>query len=127
MYVSTAPLVTYGRIKLSYIALLLSGCSSSTNAIRNIYIVSYQYYQGNHTSTENSTAFAVLSAAVSQVQLEVRVGYFGLCVSDSGDVGWSCSKNVHDLKNTFNSTADPLDLIGNGIHFKNDIVFPYLM
>lgn len=124
---SAAAIVPRNQLRLMTIAILLSGCSSSTAAIRNTYIVSFKYSPEQNHTTENSDFRKVLATFVGQAQLEVRVGYFGLCVSDLRIVGWTCSNNVHDLKNSFNDTTGPLDLINNGSHFKDDIVFPYLM
>lgn len=116
------------ELELTMIAILLSGCSSSMSAISNIYVVSLKYSpQQSHNSTENPTFLMALATVIGRAQLEIRVGYFGLCVLNPGGVGWTCSNNITDLRSTFNDTTDPLDVVNNGSHFKDDIIFPYLM
>lgn len=116
--------LTFGFVK----AILLAGCSSATESMRNIYIVSFRYDpRSDDASDQNSTVRAFLADVVRDSRLEVRVAYFGICVSDPGNVAWICSNFVDDLRKTFHESVDPLDLITNGSHFKDDVVFPYLM
>lgn len=96
--------------------------------MRDVYIVSFHYEpRSNDTSDQNSTVRAFLAGAVRESRLEVRAAYFGICISDPDKEAWICSNDVTDLRNSFDESLDPLDLITNGSHFKDDVVFPYLM
>lgn len=58
--------------------------------------------------------------------LEVRVGYFGLCITPDG-TDYLCSNNATLLAQQISIDQDPLNLIYIADTFKNDVVFPYLM
>lgn len=62
---------------------------------------------------------------VGNAQLEVRVGYFGLCVNNGGS--FLCSNNATALAEQASIDQDPLNLIWVAETFKNSIVFPYLL
>jgi hypothetical protein len=58
--------------------------------------------------------------------LEVRVGYFGLCIaSDAGN--YLCSNNATLLAEQISIDKDPMNLIWVANTFKNSVVFPWLM
>jgi len=57
--------------------------------------------------------------------IEVRVGYFGLCVNNGGS--WLCSNNATALADQASIDQDPLNLIWVANTFKDAVVFPYLM
>jgi len=66
-----------------------------------------------------------IQSIVGSAQLEVRVGYFGICANNGGD--WLCSNNATALSESYNMQQDPLNLIWVAKTFKDNIVFPYLM
>lgn len=58
--------------------------------------------------------------------MEVRVGYFGICVSpDSGS--YICNSNATALAEIVTVDQDPLNLIWVASTFKDAVVFPYLL
>lgn len=63
---------------------------------------------------------------VGRAQLEVRVGYFGICVNPDGGA-FLCSNNASSLASQISVDQDPLNLIWVASTFKDSIVFPYLM
>jgi hypothetical protein len=110
------------------LSLLLAGCSSSSPLIPGIFLLSL-YYQ-NWTPTydpaqNNPQVFSQVANIVGNAQLEVRVGYFGICVSNGGD--WLCSNNATALASSYTMDADPLNLIWVAKTFKDAVVFPYLL
>lgn len=62
---------------------------------------------------------------VGAANIEVRVGYFGLCVNNGGS--WLCSNNATALADQASIDQDPLNLIWVANTFKDAVVFPYLM
>lgn len=109
-------------------ALLLAGCSSSSPLIPGIYLISL-YYQG-YTPTYDPAQVdpgvtAAIANIVGQATLEVRVGYFGICVDADGS--FLCANNATALAEQVSIDQDPLNLIWVAETFKNEIVFPYLM
>lgn len=58
--------------------------------------------------------------------LEVRVGYFGLCINPDGG-GFLCSNNATQLATQITIEHDPLNLIWIAETFKDSVVFPYLL
>ena len=117
-----------GTVTEPFPALLLAGCSSSSPGITDIFLISF-YYQ-SYTPTFNTAQVdpAVVSAIkniVGGAQLEVRVGYFGICVNPGGS--FLCSNNATSLAAQTSIDQDPLNLIWVAETFKNSVVFPYLL
>ena len=110
-------------------ALLLAGCSSSSPLIPNIFLISL-YYQTYPPTFDPSQVDPGVTTAIAnivgQAKLQVRVGYFGICVSPDGGA-FLCSNNATSLASQVSVDQDPLNLIWVGNTFKNSIVFPYLM
>ena len=69
---------------------------------------------------------AAIANIVGQAQLEVRVGYFGICVNADGG-SFLCSNNATALAQQVSVDQDPLNLIWVAETFKDSIVFPYLL
>ena len=69
---------------------------------------------------------SAIANIVGHAQLEVRVGYFGICVTPDGG-GFLCSNNATALAEQVNIDQDPLNLIWIANTFKNAVVFPYLL
>lgn len=63
---------------------------------------------------------------VGGARLEVRVGYFGICINADGG-SFLCSNNASSLAGQVSVDQDPLNLIWVASTFKDSIVFPYLM
>lgn len=110
-------------------ALLLAGCSSSSPLIPGIFIISF-YYQ-SYTPTYDPTQVdpgvaSAIANIVGHANLEVRVGYFGICINPDGG-SFLCSNNATLLAEQIKIDQDPLNLIWVAETFKDDVVFPYLM
>jgi hypothetical protein len=107
----------------------LAGCSSSSPLIPGIFLLSlyYQKWVPTYDPTQvDPGVTTAISNIVGRAQLEVRVGYFGICVS-SGGGGWLCSNNATAIAQNINIDQDPLNLIWVAKTFKDSIVFPYLL
>jgi len=119
-------LIALAIVLLSF---LLAGCSSSAPGIADIFIISLFYQQYTpflDSSQVDTSVFSSIQNIVGRAQLEVRVGYFGICISASGG-GFLCSNNASALAQQVSVDQDPLNLIFVANTFKNSIVFPYLM
>lgn len=115
----------------SLAALLLAGCSSSSPLIPGIFLI--DFYYNSYTPTYDPAQVdpgvtAAIANIVGQAQLEVRVGYFGICIAPDGGTGnFLCSNNATLLAQQVSIDQDPLNLIWIANTFKNSVVFPYLM
>lgn len=58
--------------------------------------------------------------------LEVRIGYFGMCVRQCG-IFWVCSAGSNGLREEIGPENDALDLIRTAAHFRDDVVFSGLL
>ena len=111
------------------VALLLAGCSSSSPVIPNIFLISlyYRSYPPNFAPAQvDPGVTTAIANIVGQAQLEVRVGYFGICINPDGGA-FLCSNNASSLASQVSVDQDPLNLIWVASTFKDSIVFPYLM
>ena len=110
-------------------ALLLAGCSSSSPVIPDIFLISL-YYQSYPPTFDPAQVDPGVTTAIAnivgQAQLEVRVGYFGICINPDGGA-FLCSNNASSLASQVSVDQDPLNLIWVASTFKDSIVFPYLM
>ena len=78
------------------------------------------------TTQVNPSLPQQIADIVGDTCIEVRVGYFGICVRpDSGS--YLCSNNATLLALQIEPQQDPLNLIYVGSTFKNLVVFPYLL
>ena len=110
-------------------ALLLAGCSSTSPGIPDIFLISL-YYQKYPPVFDPAQVQPGVTTAISNIvgsaQLEVRVGYFGICIQpDNG--AFLCNQNASALADLVRVDQDPLNLIWVASTFKDSIVFPYLM
>lgn len=116
-------------VSIVLISFLLAGCSSSSPGIDSIFLLSL-YYQNYvpylDPSQVDPSVYSSISNLVGRAHLEVRVGYFGICVSPDGG-GFLCSNNATALAQQISVDQDPLNLIFVANTFKNSIVFPYLL
>lgn len=106
-------------------ALLLAGCTSSTSAMSNVYLLSVTY----HTPKNSSSAAASIYATASKgAQLTVQSGYFGLCARDDERRPWVCAGGAFGLDSVLDgATNDPLNAIHFAAHFKDDVIFSGLL
>ena len=116
-------------VAIILLSLLLAGCSSSSPLIPGIFLISL-YYQSyppvfDPAQVDPGVATAIANI-VGQAQLEVRVGYFGICINPDGGA-FLCSNNASSLASQVSVDQDPLNLIWVASTFKDSIVFPYLM
>jgi len=110
-------------------ALLLAGCSSSSPQMPNIFLIDFYYHTLNpvfNSAQVNPAVTAALASIVGRAMLEVRVGYFGICITPDGS-NFLCGNNATLLANQLSIDQDPMNLIWIANKFKNDVVFPYLM
>ncbi|CAF9923389.1 MAG: hypothetical protein ALECFALPRED_002371 [Alectoria fallacina] len=116
-------------IAIILLSLLLAGCSSSSPLIPSIFLISL-YYKSYPPSFDPSQVDPGVTTAIAnivgQAQLEVRVGYFGICINPDGG-SFLCSNNASSLATQVSVDQDPLNLIWVANTFKDSIVFPYLI
>ena len=91
-------------------------------------------YQETPISTSDTSALVntnitrAFVAAAEGASLEVRAGYFGICVHESGFQSlWECSGDTARLARRYQPEQDPLNLIWASTRFKNGTVFSGLM
>jgi hypothetical protein len=111
------------------LALLLAGCSSTSPGIPDIFLISLYYEKYPPVFDPAQVQPAVTTAVaniVGSAQLEVRVGYFGICIQPENGA-FLCNQNASALADLVRVDQDPLNLIWVASTFKDSIVFPYLM
>ena len=116
-------------IAIILLSLLLAGCSSSSPLIPDIFLISFYYhsYPPNFDPAQvDPGVTTAIANIVGQARLEVRVGYFGICINPDGG-SFLCSNNASSLAGQVTVDQDPLNLIWVASTFKDSIVFPYLM
>lgn len=118
-------------ISLIFLALLLAGCSSSSTLIPTIFLLSVSYQKSTPTLDPAQVDYSVhtaISNIVCDAQLQVRVGYFGLCVNPDGSGNsWLCSNNATTLAYHISADQDPMNLIWVANRFKETLVISYLL
>ncbi|KAF7591154.1 hypothetical protein BBP40_001928 [Aspergillus hancockii] len=130
------PMIGYHHVLMIIIAvaiillsLLLAGCSSSSPQIPDIFLISLYYQRYDPVFNLAQVDPGVVQATANIVggaEMEVRVGYFGICVSPSGGA-YICNSNATALAEIVTVDQDPLNLIWVASTFKDAVVFPYLM
>lgn len=87
----------------------------------------YQKYTPVYDPSQvDPSAAGAIGNIVGNAQMEVRIGYFGICVTPDGG-SFLCSNNATALAQNINMDQDPLNLIWVGQTFKDAVVFPYLL
>lgn len=118
-------------ISLIFLSLLLAGCSSSSTLIPTIFLLSVSYQTSTPTldpAQVDHSVHTAISNIVCDAQLQVRVGYFGLCVNPDGSGNsWLCSNNATTLAYRISVDQDPLNLIWVANRFKETLVISYLL
>ncbi|KAH4080810.1 hypothetical protein HBI38_228650 [Parastagonospora nodorum] len=109
------------------ISITLAGCSSYST-MTNIYILGMSYANSTHQSMgpNRQSQFNALQSLRGTAQLEVRVGYFGMCVRQQS-ILWLCTSDASLLTQEIGAMNDPLDLIGAASSFKDDVLFSGVM
>ncbi|BDD62438.1 hypothetical protein MAP00_007406 [Monascus purpureus] len=130
------PLIGYHHVLMLLIALaiillslLLAGCSSSSPDIPSIFLISMYYTKYSPVFSTAQVDPGVVTATANIVggaQMEVRVGYFGICIQPDGG-SYICNANATALAETVTVDQDPLNLIWVASTFKDAVVFPYLL
>lgn len=94
----------------------------------NVYILGLSYVQAKSSdpSPGETSLSRIMETAKGDSQLEVRTGYFGMCVRQRGVV-WLCSSSASDLTTQIGSENDPLGLISAADKFKGDVIFSGLL
>ena|SRR5436190_22581441 len=112
-------------------AILLSGCTSAS-ITPSVYLRSLSYRETAKEIMTKSQVNINVPTLFRQLviphhaTLEVRTGYFGLCLQTAGGP-WLCSTSADGLATFFNVTQDPLNLIWAAEKFRTDIVSPWLV
>ena len=108
-------------------AISLAGCSSYST-MTNVYILGLSYTDSIPTNLNpvQQTLSDTLKNFRNNTELEVRIGYFGLCVRQRGII-WLCSSDYGGLTQQIGAENDPLDLIGLAAKFKDDVIFSGLL
>lgn len=108
-------------------AITLAGCSSYSS-MTNLYVLGLSYT--NSTPPQSDSVAHALYEKLNEIkgsaQLEVRAGYFGMCVRQRGIV-WLCSADANGLTQQIGPENDPLNLIGTVRSFKDDVLFSGLL
>ncbi|XPT03350.1 hypothetical protein M3J09_012444 [Ascochyta lentis] len=114
-------------ISVVLISVLLAGCSSYSS-MTNIYILGLSYTNStpSNLSPTGKNLSATLNGYKGTSQLDVRTGYFGLCIRQRGIV-WLCSSDANGLTQQIGAENDPLNLIGAASEFKDNVLFSGLL
>ncbi|KAK1831932.1 Ca2+ regulator and membrane fusion protein Fig1-domain-containing protein [Podospora conica] len=118
-------------VSIILLSLLLGGCSSSSALIPDIFLLSLSYQKYTPTpdpAQGDYSTYSTIGKIVSNTHLQVRVGYFGLCVDADGSGNyWLCSNNATALAQRVSVDEDPLNLIWTANQFKQSMIISYLM
>ena len=120
--------MTYWELT-NHTALVLSACTSSSTTPIGLYLTYLSYQPIHHSNSPvqvNPDLAKTFTTLVNGSSLEVRAGYFGLCVRYQSGV-WLCSSDSAGLAREFQAYQDPLNLIWVQARFKEGIVFSGLM
>ncbi|KAH6889255.1 Ca2+ regulator and membrane fusion protein Fig1-domain-containing protein [Thelonectria olida] len=108
------------------LSLLLAACTSSNSFLRGIYILSFSYRTASQTSSgANDTISAVFNDQRNETTniVEVRVGYFGICVMTNMG-SWICDTQSSNLARAVRAAnqSDPLNLLWIGNRFQSEAI-----
>lgn len=113
-------------LAIVFFSLLLAGCTSSTSVTRlNVYLISLSYHESHSPTAPSLVNPAIAETFISlsnNTSLEVRAGYFALCLRSSGNA-WSCSRDATILAKRLQPDQDPANLIWQAASFKDTIIF----
>ncbi|KAI5278775.1 hypothetical protein KEM54_004449 [Ascosphaera aggregata] len=87
------------------------------------------YYDNYAPLIDGAQADPAVASAMHNIvggaELEVRVGYFGICIQPDGG-SFVCNNNATILADIVNADQDPLNLIWVAKTFRDAVAFPYL-
>ncbi|KAF2437383.1 hypothetical protein P171DRAFT_467685 [Karstenula rhodostoma CBS 690.94] len=108
-------------------SIVLAGCSSYSS-MTNVYILGLSYTNSTTSNLipDEKSLPRIMSEFKGDSQLDVRTGYFGMCVHQRGVV-WLCSSDASGLAIQVGQDNDPLNLIGAAEKFKGDVIFSGLL
>jgi hypothetical protein len=75
----------------------------------------------NSSSQLNPTLLTQIANITSNANLEIRAGYFGLCVRPLQQE-WDCSASSASVASRVTAEQDPLNLIWTANNFKSDVI-----
>ncbi|KAF2138310.1 uncharacterized protein K452DRAFT_361382 [Aplosporella prunicola CBS 121167] len=119
-------LINISLVADALLILPLVACVSSSNASKDFYILSLSYRNLTKIPSHGSNLTLPIFSAAKEVPLEVRAGYFSLCVSRQDTLDWTCGR-APALRAVADGENDPLDLIGIAEHFSDGVIFPGLL
>jgi hypothetical protein len=112
-------------------AVLLAGAHSGGSNLRDVYVLSLAPCAKEAPLSEQdswSNITTQLYKAAQQANVEVRVGYFGLCARLIKADEWACIESSESLLTGFGpAAADSMDIMSLAERFKSDVVLPWLM
>lgn len=87
----------------------------------------YQRYNPTFNLAQVDPGVATATGnVVGGAEMEVRVGFFGICIQPDGG-SYICNSNATALAEVVTVDQDPLNLIWVASTFKDAVVFPYLL
>ena len=87
----------------------------------------YQRYNPTFNLAQVDPGVATATGnVVGGAEMEVRVGFFGICIQPDGG-SYICNSNATALAEVVTVDQDPLTLIWVASTFKDAVVFPYLL
>lgn len=94
----------------------------------NIYILELSYTNSTPSGLSDigRNLSETFNAYKGSSQLDVRTGYFGMCVRQRGVV-WLCSSDANGLAVQIGPENDPLNLIEAASKFKDNVIFSGLL
>ncbi|KAL5048428.1 hypothetical protein BDW71DRAFT_205545 [Aspergillus fruticulosus] len=91
----------------------------------------YRHIRSHHINMMVIAVAIVLQCDVSSTgNLEVRVGYFGFCVTSTSinsDEGWICERKAGDLARRIDADWDPLNLLAIADNFKDEVILSVII
>lgn len=114
-------------------SLVLAGSSSTSPFLPSIYLASLSYVSSGSPLPSslvqlNGNLSSVLASQVTDVaNLELRIGFFGICLRSPSFEDFTCSRDAQSLAAHLTSVMDPLNLLWQASRFRTGVLFPYLM
>ncbi|KAF2825197.1 hypothetical protein CC86DRAFT_446614 [Ophiobolus disseminans] len=126
-FLASHPLCISGHVAvIILISVTLAGCSSYS-AMTNVYLFGLAYASASDSAkSAGNVLWKTLEDLKGSSQLEVRAGYFGMCVRHRGII-WLCSSDAAGLAQQIEPHNDPLGQIGVAAKFREHVVFAGVM
>jgi Ca2+ regulator and membrane fusion protein Fig1 len=84
----------------------------------------YTQATSSNTSPLWSNITDIITSNTAPEHLEIRIGYFGICVNEQSK--WACRSSVSSLSGP-NQPNDPVGAIDAASRFKDEVLFPGLL